>query len=480
MKNIKIKNLLLAGASCLLLATSCDVDPTFYSQVVPETYYTNSDAVWSRFNRPFTHWRWWEMQNDARVRCMELGTDAMCVPTRGNDWFDGAVYQNIHHHQFADDISTFKDGWDLTTMGVAQAWSAKEDIENVDFAAVGMTEEDRTSMVNQLNVLAACFYLDALDMFGGMPLYTSTQEDVKGRSTDLETFNFIDSLLDTSIPNLPVKTVLGEQETNIIHQAVAACLKMRLYFNAESYIGQPMYEEAAQICQDIIDGKCVRLSQGDYASKKVYNEDPLEVARAFEDSGLRRLHVVDLDGAKAHHIVNYKTLETLATRSSLTIDFGGGLKSDEDLKIAFDCGAQMVTGGSIAVKSPATFEAWITRYGPERIILGADVKEKKIAVGGWLEASECDLFAFVSAYQQKGITQVITTDIARDGMLQGPSVDLYAEMLQQLPGIYLIASGGVSSIDDIQSLDEAGVQGVIFGKAIYEGRISLRDLRPFL
>lgn len=231
---------------------------------------------------------------------------------------------------------------------------------------------------------------------------------------------------------------------------------------------------------DIIDGKCVRLSQGDYASKKVYNEDPLEVARAFEDNGLRRLHVVDLDGAKAHHIVNYKTLETLATRTSLTIDFGGGLKSDEDLKIAFDCGAQMVTGGSIAVKSPATFEAWITRYGPERIILGADVKEKKIAVGGWLEASECDLFTFVSAYQQKGITQVITTDIARDGMLQGPSVDLYAEMLQQLPGIYLIASGGVSSIDDIQSLDEAGVQGVIFGKAIYEGRISLRDLRPFL
>ncbi len=263
MKNIKIKNLLLAGASCLLLATSCDVDPTFYSQVVPETYYTNSDAVWSRFNRPFTHWRWWEMQNDARVRCMELGTDAMCVPTRGNDWFDGAVYQNIHHHQFADDISTFKDGWDLTTMGVAQAWSAKEDIENVDFAAVGMTEEDRTSMVNQLNVLAACFYLDALDMFGGMPLYTSTTEAVKGRSTDVQTFNFIDSLLNVSMPNLPVKTVLGEQETNIIHQAVAACLKMRLYFNAESYIGQAMYEETAQLCQDIIDGKYGQYAMAD-------------------------------------------------------------------------------------------------------------------------------------------------------------------------------------------------------------------------
>ena len=267
MKSIKIKNLLLAGTSCMLLATSCNVDPTFYSQVVPETYYTNSDAVWSRFNRPFTHWRWWEAQNDARVRCMELGTDAMCVPTRGNDWFDGAVYQNIHRHQFADDISTFKDGWDLTTMGVAQAWSAKEDLEAVDFESVGLTEEDRTSMLNQLNVLAACFYLDALDMFGGMPLYTSTQEDVKGRSTDLETFNFIDSLLDTAIPNLPVKTVLGEQETNIIHQAVAACLKMRLYFNAESYIGQPMYEETAQICQDIIDGK-----YGQYALASDFRE----------------------------------------------------------------------------------------------------------------------------------------------------------------------------------------------------------------
>lgn len=231
---------------------------------------------------------------------------------------------------------------------------------------------------------------------------------------------------------------------------------------------------------DIIDGKCVRLAQGDYTSKKVYNENPLEIAKAFEDNGLRRLHVVDLDGAKAHHIVNYKTLENLATHTSLTIDFGGGLKSDEDLKIAFDCGAQMVTGGSIAVKSPATFEAWITRYGPERIILGADVKEKKIAVGGWLEASEYDLFAFVAAYQEKGITKVITTDIARDGMLQGPSLDLYVEMLQKLPGIYLIASGGVSNIEDIESLDEAGVQGVIFGKAIYEGRISLHDLRQFL
>lgn len=231
---------------------------------------------------------------------------------------------------------------------------------------------------------------------------------------------------------------------------------------------------------DIIEGKCVRLSQGDYASKKVYNEDPLEVAKMFEDNGLKRLHVVDLDGAKAQHIVNYRTLETLASHTSLTIDFGGGLKSDEDLKIAFDSGAQMVTGGSIAVKRPSVFEGWVARYGADRIILGADVKDKKIAVGGWLEASECDLFSFVSDYCQKGIKKVITTDIAQDGMLQGPSTALYEEMLQKLPDIYLIASGGVSRVDDIVSLDELGVQGVIFGKAIYEGRIALRDLRRFL
>ena len=254
MKSSKITNWLLAGMSCLLIGTSCNVDPTFYSQAVPETFYTSSDAVWSRFNRPFTHWRWWAAHNDTRVRLTEVGTDEMCVPTRGNDWFDGAAYQNMHHHHFADDIAVFKDGWDLTTMGVAQSWSAKEDLEAVDFESVGLTEEDKASMLNKLNVLAAYFYLDALDMFGGMPLYTSTTEDVKARSTDLETFNFIDSLLNAAMPELPVKTVLGERETNIIHQAVAACLKMRLYFNAESYIGQPMWEETAQICEDIING----------------------------------------------------------------------------------------------------------------------------------------------------------------------------------------------------------------------------------
>ena len=222
MKISKITNWLVAGAACLLLGTSCDVDPTFYSQVVPDTYYTNADAVWSRFNRPFTHWRWWVAHNDARVRLMEVGTDAMCVPTRGNDWFDGAVYQNMHHHHFMDDMSPMKDGWDLTTMGVAQSWSALEDLENIDFVSVGLTEEDRVSMINQLNVLAASFYLDGLDMFGGMPLYTSTKEDVKARATDVETFHFIDSLLDVSMPNLPLKETLGAPETNVIHRAVAA------------------------------------------------------------------------------------------------------------------------------------------------------------------------------------------------------------------------------------------------------------------
>ena len=231
---------------------------------------------------------------------------------------------------------------------------------------------------------------------------------------------------------------------------------------------------------DIRGGKVVRLTKGDYDDMTVYGDDPVLTALSFRDSGADHLHVVDLDGAKAQHIVNYRTLETLASHTSLTIDFGGGLKSDEDLKIAFDSGAQMVTGGSIAVKRPSVFEGWVARYGADRIILGADVKDKKIAVGGWLEASECDLFSFVSDYCQKGVKKVITTDIAQDGMLQGPSTALYEEMLQKLPDIYLIASGGVSRVDDIVSLDELGVQGVIFGKAIYEGRIALRDLHRFL
>lgn len=231
---------------------------------------------------------------------------------------------------------------------------------------------------------------------------------------------------------------------------------------------------------DIIGGKCVRLSQGDYASRKVYNEHPIEVARELEDGGIRRLHVVDLDGAASHHIVNYKVLEEIATRTSLIVDFGGGLKTDEDLRIAFESGAQMVTGGSIAVKHPDVFSRWITTYGAGRIILGADVKDKRIAVSGWQEDSELDLFEFVDGYRRQGVTQVICTDIRRDGMLQGPAVDLYREMLERDSELHLIASGGVSGMDDIYRLQEAGVPGVIFGKALYEGRITLDLLRPLL
>ena len=230
----------------------------------------------------------------------------------------------------------------------------------------------------------------------------------------------------------------------------------------------------------MIEGKCVRLTQGDYATRKVYNEDPLEVAKAFEDAGIRRLHVVDLDGAKAGHIVNYRVLEKLAGHTSLVIDFGGGLKQTKDVEIAFDCGAQMVTGGSIAVKDPETFTAWIRRFGNERIILGADAKDRRIAISGWEEATDAELLPFIQKYREQGIEKVICTDISRDGMLEGPAVDLYKEILEAVPEIYLIASGGVSSIADIEKLAEANVPAVIFGKALYEGRITLKELERFV
>lgn len=231
---------------------------------------------------------------------------------------------------------------------------------------------------------------------------------------------------------------------------------------------------------DIIDGKCVRLSQGDYDSKKVYNENPVEVAKEFEAHGIRRLHVVDLDGAASQHVVNYRTLERIAGQTSLVIDFGGGVKTDEDLRIAFESGAQMVTGGSIAVKNPGLFGRWIETYGGGKIILGADVKERRIAVNGWKDESACELFPFLEEYIHKGIKKVVCTDISCDGMLQGPALSLYKEILEKHPGLGLIASGGVSSIDDIEVLQEAGVPAVIFGKALYEGRIQLKDLYRFL
>ena len=231
---------------------------------------------------------------------------------------------------------------------------------------------------------------------------------------------------------------------------------------------------------DVIDGKCVRLAQGDYNRKKIYKEDPLEVAKEFEDHGIRRLHLVDLDGAVSQHIVNYKVLERIASNTSLIIDFGGGIKTDDDLKIAFECGAKMVTGGSIAVKEPELFTSWIKQYGSDKIILGADVRERKIAINGWQEKSDNDIIDFLKDYTNKGVNKVICTDVACDGMLEGTSIKLYKEILQTFPDLYLIASGGVSGIVDIESLQDAGIPAVVFGKALYEGRINLRDLRIFL
>jgi len=231
---------------------------------------------------------------------------------------------------------------------------------------------------------------------------------------------------------------------------------------------------------DLIDGRCVRLSKGDYATQKIYNEHPLEVAKAFEDHGIQHLHLVDLDGAKSKHIVNHKVLEDIVSKTSLKIDFGGGLKSDEDLKIAFESGAHQVTGGSIAVKEPGVFEQWIETYGSEKIILGADVQGDRIATNGWLETSDHRLVDFVKDYHAKGIQYVICTDISKDGMLEGPSFEVYADLLAAQPGIKLIASGGISSFDELPRLAAMGCEGTIIGKAIYENRITLAALENFI
>ncbi|MBB4035090.1 phosphoribosylformimino-5-aminoimidazole carboxamide ribotide isomerase [Dysgonomonas hofstadii] len=227
---------------------------------------------------------------------------------------------------------------------------------------------------------------------------------------------------------------------------------------------------------DIIDGKCVRLSQGDYNAKKVYNEDPVDVAKMFEDAGIRRLHLVDLDGAKAKRIVNQTILEKITSNTSLIVDFGGGVQSNEDIEIAFNSGASMVTGGSIAVRNRDLFLSWIQKYGSGKIILGADCKDHKIAVSGWQESTSVDIIPFLGDYTKEGITKVVCTDISKDGMLQGPSLDLYKEILETYPDMYLIASGGVSCFQDILDLEAAGVPSVILGKAIYENRVTLREL----
>lgn len=231
---------------------------------------------------------------------------------------------------------------------------------------------------------------------------------------------------------------------------------------------------------DIIDGKCVRLTKGDYATTKMYNENPLEVAKAFENSGIEYLHLVDLDGAKSSGIVNHSILERIATKTNLKIDFGGGLKSDEDVRIAFECGANQITGGSIAIKQPEVFEKWIKHFGSDKIILGADVNHGKIAVSGWQEESSEALLPFIQKYQAKGIEYVICTDISKDGMLEGPGFDLYTQILKHTPNLKLIASGGISKMDELPQLAELGCEGVIIGKAIYENRISLQQLEHFI
>lgn len=230
---------------------------------------------------------------------------------------------------------------------------------------------------------------------------------------------------------------------------------------------------------DIIDGKCVRLTQGDYAQKKIYNEDPLEVAKEFEAAGITNLHLVDLDGAKASRIINYKTLEKIASQTNLKIDFGGGLKSNEDLKIAFESGANQITGGTIAVKNQELFLSWLEKYGSEKIILGADVKNEKIATNGWQEESNIELFDFLKKYLEAGIEYVICTDISKDGLLQGSSVDLYEKIKNQFPKIKLIVSGGVVSIDELEKLKKLEMYGAIIGKAIYEGRIDINVAADF-
>lgn len=230
------------------------------------------------------------------------------------------------------------------------------------------------------------------------------------------------------------------------------------------------------IAIDIIDGKCVRLTRGDYATKKIYNEDPLEAAKMIEGSGLKYLHLVDLDGAKNRKIINLKVLEKISVKTGLIIDFGGGIRSDGDLEKAFSAGASQVTGGSIAVSSPSAFLEWIRKYGNEKIILGADCKNRKVTTEGWTEKSEEDVIDFISGYCSRGLLYSICTDVDKDGMMKGPATELYRDILMKTK-LNLIASGGISSIKDIEDIKEAGCEGVIIGKAVYEGKIKLKELR---
>ena len=231
---------------------------------------------------------------------------------------------------------------------------------------------------------------------------------------------------------------------------------------------------------DIIDGKCVRLTQGDYDQKKIYNEHPLEVAKAFEDAGLQRLHLVDLDGAKAGAVKNWKVLETIANKTSLIIDFGGGLKKEDDAKIVFESGAAFATVGSIAVKDENEFIKWLSIFGADKFLLGADVKDEKIAINGWLEKTNIWIYDFIEKYINHGVQQIFCTDVSKDGKLEGPSIDLYKNIISQFPKLNFIASGGVATVKDLEDLQKAGCKGAIVGKAIYENRIQVSDLKFFI
>jgi phosphoribosylformimino-5-aminoimidazole carboxamide ribotide isomerase len=230
---------------------------------------------------------------------------------------------------------------------------------------------------------------------------------------------------------------------------------------------------------DIIDGKCVRLTQGDYSQKTIYNEHPLEVAKRFEDAQLTRVHLVDLDGAKAGAVKNWKVLEAIAGKTNLVIDFGGGIKTEKDVSIVLESGATFATVGSIAVKDETAFIAWLEKFGAEKFILGADVKDEKIAVAGWVETTDIWIYDFIEKYINKGVLQIFCTDVSKDGKLEGPSIDLYKNIISKFPELHFIASGGVSSIKDVDQLQEIGCQGVIIGKAIYENRICLNELKQF-
>lgn len=231
---------------------------------------------------------------------------------------------------------------------------------------------------------------------------------------------------------------------------------------------------------DIIEGKCVRLTEGDYSQKTIYNEHPLEVAKQFEGAGLRRLHLVDLDGAKAGAVKNWKVLETIASKTGMIIDFGGGIKKEEDVKVVFNSGARFATVGSIAVKNEEEFVKWLLTFGAEKFLLGADVKGEKIAVGGWLETTDIWIYDFIEKYRSHGISQLFCTDVSKDGKLEGPSIPLYKSIVEKFPELFFVASGGVSSMKDLDELNAIGCKGAIVGKAIYENRIQLHELKVFI